>query len=135
MEPTHTRLDPLALISTALLQGATHPVVTDMDAGMDPIQDPVTVVQVPNVTPASPLTRWSFQVSVTLSTFAESSATAWGAHTEVADAMLDLSGLDGGRVRVSSVTCTLEPVNITGRTAPQWPGLVSTYTLFIREAS
>lgn len=135
MEPTHTRLDPLALISTALLQATAHPVVTDMDAGMDPSRAPVTVVQVPTHVTAGPYTRWNFQVSVTISTFAESSTAAWGAHTEVADAMLDLSGLDGGRVRVSSVTCTLEPVNITGRTAPQWPGLVSTYTLFIREGS
>lgn len=135
MDPTHTRLDPLALISTALLTAATHPVTTDMDAGMDPSRGPVTVVQVPNHVPAGPYTRWSFQVSVTISTFAGSSATAWEAHTEVADAMLDLAGLDYGRVRVSSVTCTLEPVNITGRTAPQWPGLVSTYTLFMREGS
>lgn len=132
MEPRHSRLDPLALLVDHLDRLADHPVVSDLDAGANPAHQPVTIVQVPQTGPAGAYTRWSFDVSVTLTTFAGSSAQAWGHHAQVADLLLDTTAVADGAVLVSSVMCTLEPTNVPGGTAPDWPGLVSTYTLSMR---
>lgn len=132
MEPAHARLDPLGLLSLAL-QTPGQDVFTDTDAALDPRHRPVTVVQT-TARPHGPYTRWSMEVDVTLVTYAGSTTDAYHAHTEVADMLLALDELDSpsGRVGVSGVTCTMEPSNITGRTAPDWPGQVSTYTLYLR---
>lgn len=132
MEPVHTRLDPLGLLSLAL-QTPTQDVFTDTDAAMDPEHRPVTVVQTA-ARPHGPYTRWSVEVDVTLVTYAASTTAAYHAHVEVADMLLELDEMDSpsGRVAVSGVTCTMEPSNITGRTGPEWPGQVSTYTLYLR---
>lgn len=132
MEPRHTRRDHLALLVEHLDSLADHPVVSDLDAGADPAHQPVTVVQVPQTVPAGPYTRWSFDVSVTITTFAGSSAQAWDHHAQVADLLLATTAVAQGEVLVSSVVCTLEPTNVPGRTAPDWPGLLSTYTMSMR---
>lgn len=132
MEPYHMRRDHLALLVDHLDRLADHPVVSDLDAGANPAHQPVTIVQVPQTEPAGPYTRWSFDLSVTLTTFAGSSAQAWGHHAQVADILLDTASVADGAVLVSSVVCTLEPTNVPGRTAPDWPGLVSTYTMSMR---
>lgn len=132
MEPVTTRLDPLALLSTAL-EGVSHAVYTDTDANMDPSRRPVTVVQTTN-RPHGPYTRWSTEVDVTVITYAATTTEAYSAHVEVADRLLALTEIPGphGPVVVSSVLCTVEPSNVTGRTAPEWPGQFSTYTLYLR---
>lgn len=132
MEPVTTRLDPLALISTAL-EDVPHYVYTDTDASMDPSRGPVTVVQTTN-RPHGPYTRWSTEVDVTVITYASTTTEAYSAHVEVADRLLALTEIPGphGPVTVSSVLCTVEPSNVTGRTAPEWPGQFSTYTLYLR---
>lgn len=132
MEPQHTRRDHLALLVDHLDSLADHPVVSDMDAGANPSHQPVTVVQIPQTEPAGPYTRWSFDVSATIMTFAGSSAQAWDHHAQVADLLLATTAVARGEVLVSSVVCTLEPTNVQGRTAPDWPGLVSTYTMSMR---
>lgn len=134
MEPRHIRIDFLAELVRYLRNTTGTDVVTGMDAGANPTDTPVTVIQVPTVSPAGRLTRWAFDVSITVTTFAESSARAWGAHEKVCDAILDMSSLDSraGLIRISSAVCTLEPVNVTGRNAPQWPGLLSNYTVYMR---
>lgn len=132
MEPVTARLDPLALISGAL-EGVGYDVYTDTDATMDPTHRPVTVVQTVN-RPHGPYTRRSTEVDVTLVTYAASTTEAYQAHVEVADRLLALTDIHGptGHVAVSSVVCTVEPSNVTGRTAPEWPGQFSTYTLYLR---
>lgn len=132
MEPVTARLDPQALLSTALVS-TTQDVYTDTDASMDPSQRPVTVVQT-TARPHGPLTRWSMEVDVTLVTYAASTTDAYTAHTEVADQLLALTEMQSptGPVAVSSVTCTMEPSDLKARTAPEWPGQVSTYTLYLR---
>lgn len=132
MEPQHTRRDHLALLVDHLDNLTDHPVVSDVDAGADPGQQPVTVVQIPQTEPAGPYTRWSFDISVTVITFAGSSAQAWDYHVQVADLLLATTAVARGEVLVSSVVCTLEPTNVQGRTPPDWPGLVSTYTMSMR---
>ena len=126
------RRDHLALLVDHLDRLVDHPVVSDLDAGANPSHQPVTIVQVPQTEPAGPYTRWSFDVSVTLTTFAGSSDQAWRHHAQVADILLDTTAVAEGSVLVSSVVCTLEPTNVPGRTAPDWPGLVSTYTMSMR---
>lgn len=132
MEPKHVRLDPLAVLSLAL-QSPNQDVYTDTDASMNPRERPVTVVQTTS-RPHGPYTRWSVEVDVDLVTYADSTTAAYHAHAEIADMLLDLDGVDtpGGRVAVSGVICTVEPSNIAGRTAPEWPGQFSTYTLYLR---
>lgn len=131
MQPQHPRIDPLALLANALDEPG-HSVLSSVDAALDPVLEPVTVVQIPAVEPVGSLGRWSFRVEVSLTTFADTSAKAWEPHAHVADRLLALTQL--GSVRISSIRCNLEPVNIAGR-APQWPGVVSTYVIFMREES
>lgn len=133
MEPTHPRLDPLALLVQQLGTQADHPVVSYMDASENPSEQPISVIQIPNHAPHSLTTRWSFSVDITITTFARTSATAWSYHAPLADAILELTALDGGRVTVSTPHCTLEPVTVAGGSGPQWPGVVSNYTIYIRE--
>lgn len=132
MEPQHARVDHLAALAIHLDGLVGHEVVTDLDAGADLELGPVTVLQAPTITPAGPYTRWSFQLSLVAITYATSASAAYAAHTRVADAILELTSVEGGAVTVSSVQSTLEPVAHNARTAPQWPGVMSTYTMYTR---
>jgi hypothetical protein len=136
MEPKTPRLDPVAVLYTALSSAVTgHRVYTGVDASVDPAVSPVTVLTVPSHTPAGAYTRWSFSVDVTLMTYAASTAEAARIHAEAADALLELteaSTEDGRPVAVSGVICTLEPADLPTRAAPQWPGVMSSYNLFLR---
>lgn len=132
MEPRHERLDPLAYLVEELGRLVDHPVVTTADAVLDPSYGPVTVVQVTSNIPAGRLTRWSFKVSVTVMTFAVDPATAFEAHVAVADRILGLTTVDGGDVLVSSVLAVQEPGDIPARSATDWPGQLSHYTMYLR---
>lgn len=132
MEPRHERLDPLAYLVEELGRLVDHPVVTTADAALDPSYGPVTVVQVTSNTPAGRLTRWSFKVSVTMMTYADDPVTAFNAHVAVADAILELATVDGGDVLVSSVLAVQEPEDIPVRSATDWPGQLSRYTMYLR---
>lgn len=132
MEPRHERLDPLAYLVEELGRLVDHPVVTTADAVLDPSYGPVTVVQVTSNIPAGRLTRWSFKVSVTVMTFAVDPATAFEAHVAVADRILGLTTVDGGDVLVSSVLAVQEPEDIPVRSATDWPGQLSHYTMYLR---
>lgn len=125
MEPTVPRIDPLALLVNEL------DVYSELDAAADPSGTPLSVLTVDNNVPAGPYTRWSFEVTATLTTFAGTAARAWAAHTSTADRILALETV--GHTAVSGVQCTQEPVNLTGSpTGPTWPGLVSTYSMYMR---
>lgn len=132
MDPNHPRLDPSTLLVRHLASLVDHSVVTSADAAMDPRGRPVTVVQTPNVTQNGARARWSFRVPVTITTFGADPTAAYGSHAEVADGILGLTALDGGSVRVSSVTAVVEPEDVTSPTAPEWPAVFSTYTIFLR---
>lgn len=132
MFPEHKRLDPLALLVAELSALVDPPVFSDVDASLDPRVQQVHVLQVPTVVPAGRLSRWSFTVDAVLMTYADTPGNAWSYHTEAADAILELSGLASGQVKVSNVQCTAEPSNLPGRTAPEWPGLISTYSMTLR---
>lgn len=134
MEPSHVRMDPLALWSTYLDAAVAHTVTTSTDATLDPSIGPVSVVQVVSHTPADQVgtRRWSFAVSLTLVTYATDSVTAFHAHGEVADAILEAVSLDNGQVRVSSTRCTQEPEDTPVLSAHDWPGQLSGYSMYIR---
>lgn len=132
MEPRHERLDPLALLVEELGSRVVHPVVAAVDAGFAPFDGPVTVVQVTSSAPAGRLTRWCFHVSITVMTFAIDPATAFEAHGAVADSVLELTTVGGGDVLVSSVLAVQEPVDMPVRSATDWPGQLSRYTLYLR---
>ena len=131
MHNPHPRPDVLALLAQAL-DTPEHPVSSGEDERLDASTRPHTVVQ------TRPLqhgrySRWSFRVHVTLTTFASSSTTAYDAHTEVADRLLELNYLgEANDWFVSAVVCEMEPVNIAGQSAPGWDGQTSTYEFFLR---
>lgn len=135
MEPRTPRIDALAAIYRALRDTvAGHRITTELEAGDDASGDPLTVVQV-NVVPAGPYTRSAFNVDVTLMTFATTTTAALPAHVEAADAMLELTEVtddNGVAGLVSAVVSTLEPSEVPGRSAPQWPGQLSRYNLYLR---
>lgn len=134
MEPRHARMDPLGLWTRHLDSVVSHPVVGAADASMDPTQSPVTVLQVTSNTPADQLgvRRWSFALSITIITYAEDISTAITAHGEAADGILEATSLDNGAVRVSSVRSTQEPEDVPVTSATDWPGQLSSYTMYIR---
>lgn len=131
MEPTSPRLDPQAVLYQALVEAGAS-VVGDVDATLNPTAEPVTVVRTSYAEPAGRLTRWVYSVVVTLTTYADSAGAAWDAHTSVADALLGLTDVLDDSVRVSGVVCTQEPQAIGSADTPQWPGMVSLYSLTIR---
>ena len=134
MEPRHSRMDPLALWVQHLDQAVPHPVVAAADVTLDPTQEPVSVVQVTSYTPTDPagIRRWSFDVSLLVITYAGTISPTMDAHWEIADAILNTTRLDGGRVRVSSIRCTQEPEDVPVQSASDWPGQLSAYPLSLR---
>lgn len=133
MPPTHDRLDYSALLVRYLDEAVGHTVVPSAGAEMDPRGRPVTVVQVPSASQNGAALRWSFRVSITVTTFAKDPSAAYYSHVEVADGILNMVTLGGGSVRVSSVTADMEPADLTSATAPEWPAVVSSYTIFMRQ--
>lgn len=135
MEPRHARIDALPLVIDHLRAVLPDcPVVAATDAMLDPSERALTVVQVPEVRTADTVTvrRWSFVATVTLITYAGDYAQALATHSRVADAILDLTSLDGGAVRVSSVRSIQEPEDVPVRSATDWPGQLSSYTIYLR---
>lgn len=131
VEPVKERMDPQAVLYQALVEAGVD-VQGDTTGNLDPTTKTVTVVQVTNAVPMGRLTRWAFTCQVSLVTYAGSSGSAWFDHTGVADALLGLTDVLDGTVRVSGVVCTQEPVAIDSAMAPQWPGMVSLYSLTLR---
>ena len=131
VEPTQERMDPQAVLYQALVEAGVD-VVGDTTARLDPTDTPVTVVKVTNTVPMGRLTRWVYTCQVSLVTYASGSGSAWHSHTGVADALLRLSDVLDETIRVSGVVCTQEPVAIDSAVAPQWPGMVSLYSLTLR---
>lgn len=135
MEPTQARLDHHAAIWSALSKRVTgHSVVTEVDASLDPTTAPVSVVTEPAVRPASELTRGVFIATFSVVTYAGKDTQARVAHNEAADAALGLIDLSYGGVeaRASKVVCTVEASALPNSAAPEWPGILSSYTLYIR---
>lgn len=133
MEPRHARMDPLGLWTRHLDSVVSHSVVAAADAALDPTLQPVTVLQVTSTAPADPrgIRRWLFSVSITVITYAGDVTSAMQAHAEVADAILDTTSLDGS-VRVSSTRCTQEPEDVPITSSTDWPGQLSSYTMYLR---
>lgn len=131
MEPIMTRMDPQAVLYQALTEAGAE-VVGDATASLDVTDHPVTVVRTTSVEPMGRLTRWVYDVTATVVTYAEDTGAAWDAHTAVADTLLGLTDVLGGSVRVSAVVCTQEPMALGSADTPQWPGLVSLYSMTLR---
>lgn len=131
MEPTMERMDPQAVLYQALVEAGAD-VVGSVDATLNPTDTPVTVVRATSAEPAGRLTRWVFTVTASVVTYAATEGQAWDAHTAVADAVLGLTDAVGGSVRVSAVVCTQEPAALGSADTPQWPGLVSLYSMTLR---
>lgn len=135
MEPKQPRLDHHAAIWAALAAKVPeHMVVTSVDAGLDPTRTPVSIVIEPTTRAATEFTRGVFDVTFTLMTYAGTESEARRVHNEVADAVLELVDIEheGVRARMSKVVCTLEPSAIPSTAAPEWPGVMSSYTTYIR---
>lgn len=130
-EPHHDRMDPQEVLVQALNESGV-PVLGEVSASLDPTSTPVTVLQAPTMTPVGPLSRWVFTVSVTLVTYAGSAYRARQTHHQAADTLLGLTDVLGESIRVSGVTCTQEPSPIGSVDTPQWPGMVSLYSLTLR---
>lgn len=131
MEPTMERMDPQAVLYQALTEAGAD-VVGSVDASLNPTDTPVTVVRTTSAEPAGRLTRWVFSVTATVVTYAATEDAAWTAHTAVSDAVLGLGDVIGGSIRVSGVVCTQEPTALGSADTPQWPGLVSLYSMTLR---
>lgn len=131
VEPQHKRVDPQEVLVQALREAGVI-VLGEVGPSLDPTQEPVTVLQTPNPRPMGPLTRWVFWVNVTLVTYAESAGQARATHYQASDALLGLTDVLGESIRVSAVTCTQEPSPIGSADTPQWPGVVSLYSLTLR---
>lgn len=135
MEPTQARLDYHAAIWAGLKDAVTsHSVVTEVDASLDPSRSPVSVVTEPAVRPASELTRGVFIATFSVLTYAGTENEARRAHIDVADTLLGLTRVefDGVPARLARVTCTVEPSELPSSAAPEWPGVMSSYTTYIR---
>lgn len=135
MEPLQQRLDHHAAIWSAVAAKVPeHTVVTEVDAGLDPSYTPVSIVTEPVVRAATDFTRGVFTATFSVMTYAGTEAAARRVHNDVADAVLDLRGLehDGVEARASKVVCTVEPSALPSSAAPEWPGVMSSYTTYIR---
>lgn len=135
MEPLQPRLDYHAAIWSAVADKVPeHTVVTEVDAGLDPTYTPVSVVTEPVVRAATELTRGVFTATFSVLTYAGSESEARKVHYEVADAVLDLGDMsyDGVAARAARVVCTVEPSALPSSAAPEWPGVMSSYTTYIR---
>ena len=105
-----------------------------MDASLDPSHSPVSVLTEPAVRPASDLTRGVFIATFSVLTYAGTESEARRAHFDVADAVLALTrvAFNGVPARLAKVTCTVEPSELPSSAAPEWPGVMSSYTTYIR---
>jgi len=111
-----------------------HTVVTEVDAGLDPTYTPVSIVTEPVVRAATELTRGVFTATFSVLTYAGTESEARKVHYEVADAVLDLGDMTyaGVPARAARVVCTVEPSALPSSAAPEWPGVMSSYTTYIR---
>jgi hypothetical protein len=135
MEPLQPRLDHhAALWSAVAAKVPEHTVVTEVDAGLDPTYTPVSIVTEPVVRTATEYTRGVFTATFSVLTYAGTEAEARRVHNDVADAVLALGDMEYGGVvaRASKVVCTVEPSALPSSAAPEWPGVVSSYTTYIR---
>lgn len=135
MEPLQPRLDHHAAIWQAIARTVPHyTVVTEVDAGLDPTLAPVTVVTEPTVQASTEFTRGVFSVTLTAMTYAATEAEARRVHNEIADVVLGLTDIEYDEVqaRMSKVVCTLEPSALPSSAAPEWPGVMSSYTTYVR---
>lgn len=135
MEPKQERLDHHAAIWSAVAEAVPeHIVVTEVDAGLDPTLTPVSVITEPIVRAASELTRGVFVATFSVMTYAVTERVARRVHYEVADAVMDLGDLSyfGVSAWAARVVCTVEPSALPRSAAPDWPGVMSSYTLYIR---
>lgn len=135
MEPLQPRLDHHAAIWSAVAAKVPElTVVTEVDAGLDPTYTPVSIVTEPVVRAATEFTRGVFTATFSVLTYAGTEAEARRVHNEVADAVLELVDMeyDGVTARASKVVCTVEPSALPSSAAPEWPGVMSSYTTYIR---
>lgn len=135
MEPLQPRLDHHAAIWSAVAAKVPElTVVTEVDAGLDPTYTPVSIVTEPVVRAATEFTRGVFTATFSVLTYAGTEAEARQVHNEVADAVLELVDMeyDGVTARASKVVCTVEPSALPSSAAPEWPGVMSSYTTYIR---
>lgn len=135
MEPLQPRLDHHAAIWSAVTAKVPeHTVVTEVDAGLDPTYRPVSIVTEPVVRAATEFTRGVFTATFSVLTYAGTESEARKVHYEVADAVLDLGDMeyDGVTARASKVVCTVEPSALPSSAAPEWPGVMSSYTTYVR---
>lgn len=135
MEPLQPRLDHHAAIWSAVAAKVPeHTVVTEVDAGLDPTYKPVSIVTEPVVRAATEFTRGVFTATFSVLTYAGTESEARRVHNAVADAVLDLVDLeyDGVTARASKVVCTVEPSALPSSAAPEWPGVMSSYTTYVR---
>lgn len=129
---TQTRIRPAAVVSELLDHATGHTVLTSMGAETARMDLPVTVVTVPTMQQAGAVDRWAFRVQVSLTTFAAELAAAEAPHYAAHDALLAATVSFDGAVLISSLMCDSEPLPHVSRPGADWPGLVSTYTMFMR---
>lgn len=135
MEPLQKRLDFHAALRSAVAAEVPDLVVVgEVDAGLCPEREAVTVLTEPTVHAATELTRGVFNVTFALLTYADSEREARRVHYQVADAVLSLGELSWGGVDAwaARVTCTQEPAKLPTSAAYEWPGLISNYAAYIR---
>lgn len=126
------RFDAAVVIRDGLRERVTG---TAVELGTDATYDgreTVTVVSTDTApAPGSlPSNRWLFRSTVTLQTFGPDVDAALDAAYALADALLSLDRV--GRVRLSNVTCTREPVSVGPSTPSGAATVVSTYTTYLR---
>lgn len=132
MEPVAPLIHHAALLADGINTEVPHGVYTDLDASLDPAGGAVSVVST-LATPAGAYTNRLWRVDLTVITYGATSSRAWDSHAAVHTAILGLTRVgDRQQVRVSSVVSSTAPVPVPGRTAPNWPGQTSTYTLYMR---
>lgn len=129
---TMARIKPAEIVAELLDHATEHQILTAMGAEVSRLDLPVTVVTVPTMVQAGRVDRWAFRVQVAVTTFAASLADAEGPHYAAHDALLEATASFDGAVLISSLVCDSEPLPHVARPGADWPGLVSTYTLYMR---
>ena len=135
MEPKPYRLDFHAATWAALRAAVPDQIIiTSSGADMDPGAAPVTVLTEPQAVQATVRSRGVHSLSFEVLTYSDREETARAAHIQVADAVLELQtvAFDGVQGRVSAVRCEIEPVALKDPSAPEWPGVLSRYTMYVR---
>lgn len=136
MEPRQPRLDIHAALWRAVSKAVpAERVLTSIDGGATPDEAPLTIIAEPVARAAGDIpVRGVFDVTFSAITYAGTENEARAPHNAIADAILELTELEHGGVaaRVARVTCTLEPSVAPSSAAPNWPGIMSSYTAYIR---